>query len=539
MEGIEELQVSIETELYEINYDKLRDVAEYMLIENTDGKSKLFIIRKIREELEKNIAASESEGQGDLLAVSRYLKQILAFMDGELSIMETTRDENGGEMAARALAEAKEDYAKLQNEFMIMMSLQEKKILEAKERIQKLCSQVPQDPTPHTQANVVHHPAPSPILSHNPSPNLRFPSSQPPVLGFPACLMSPTPLFFLDRCQSSSFNMQHRPHTQPGESVFADDRNLSVRNMLRFKDFKVQGTISSEKSRISYTNLNKQIESAVAKGYLETEIVDAVINAVSPSLHLRAYLEGIKGLSLSDLRRILRSHYCEKSATEAYQELTNVVQESSETPQNFLKRALKLRQHVMLASQEKDSKIRYDENLIRNVFMNAVETGFADDSICSRMRRFLQSPNVSDETLMREINIAMTAENERLAKLGARKRVTKPSQIAVAATEVSTGKPAAQETKKGKQDVLIASLQEVRADVASLKQAMTTTRAENESGLKRPTRPPSTCDACVSNDTRDKCTHCFVCGSDEHFARGCKKRKQRGNRGQLHPRDAV
>ena len=54
--------------------------------------------------------------------------------------------------------------------------------------------------------------------------------------------------------------------------------------MLRFKDFKVQGTISNEKSRISYTNLNKQIESAIAKGYSEAEIVDAVINAVSPSL---------------------------------------------------------------------------------------------------------------------------------------------------------------------------------------------------------------------------------------------------------------
>ena len=260
---------------------------------------------------------------------------------------------------------------------------------------------------------------------------------------------------------------------------------------------------------------------------------------MSPSLHLRSYLEGIKSLSLSDLRQILRSHYCEKSATEAYQELTNVVQESSETPQNFLMRARKLRQHVLLASQEKDSKIRYDENLIRSVFINAVETGLADDAIRSRMRPFLQSPNVSDETLIREINTAMTAENERLSKLSARKRVTKPNQLAVAATEVSTGKPATQETKKGKQDVLIASLQEVRADVASLKQAMTTPRAENESGSKRPTRPPSACDACVSNDTRDKCTHCFVCGSDEHFARGCKKRKQRGNRGQLHPRAAV
>lgn len=128
--------------------------------------------------------------------------------------------------------------------------------------------------------------------------------------------MSPYPLFVPGQMPSQPFHHAVQA-LQPGESVFADDRNLSVRNMLRFKDFKVQETISNEKSRISYTNLNKQKESAVSKGHSETEVVDAVINAVSPSLHLRAYLEGIKSLSLGDLRQILRSHYCEKSTTEA------------------------------------------------------------------------------------------------------------------------------------------------------------------------------------------------------------------------------
>ena len=218
MEGIQELQASIETKLYEMNYDRLTDVAEYMLIVNTDGKSTLFIIRKIREELENNIAASESEGQGDLLAVSRYLKQILAYIRGEYSIMETTRDENRGEMAARALAEAKEDYENLQNEFLVMMSLQEKKIIEAKECIQKLCGQVPQDPTPHTQSNVLHHPAHSQTLSNNPSPGSRFPLSRPPVLGLPAHPFTPTSHYpfcsWTDRCQASHFTMQCRPHNQ-------------------------------------------------------------------------------------------------------------------------------------------------------------------------------------------------------------------------------------------------------------------------------------------------------------------------------------
>ena len=94
-----------------------------------------------------------------------------------------------------------------------------------------------------------------------------------------------------------------------------------------------------------------------------TEIVGAVINTVSPQLHLRSYLEGMKNLKLQELRQILRSHYCEKSATEAYQELTNIVQEPNETPINFLMRALRTRQQILLASEEKQSQIRYDASL--------------------------------------------------------------------------------------------------------------------------------------------------------------------------------
>ena len=105
---------------------------------------------------------------------------------------------------------------------------------------------------------------------------------------------------------------------------------------------------------------------------------------------------------MNELRQILRSHYCENSATEAYQELTNVVQEPNETALSFLMRALKLRQHILLASEEKESKIRYDDNLIQNVFINAVEIGLADDAIRTRMRPFLEMSRVSDEVLIRE-----------------------------------------------------------------------------------------------------------------------------------------
>ena len=206
------------------------------------------------------------------------------------------------------------------------------------------------------------------------------------------------------------------------------------------KDFKIQGTISNERNRLSFTSLNKQIDSAIDKGFPESEIVDAVINAVSPQLHLRSYLEGMKNLKLQELRQILRSHYCEKSATEAYQELTNIVQEPNETPITFLMRALRTRQQILLVSEEKQSRIRYDATLIQNVFINAVETGLADEAIRTRMRLYLEMPNISDEVLIREMNVAMTTESERSSKLGTTRRSARQNQTNILSTEVSDKK---------------------------------------------------------------------------------------------------
>ena len=115
-----------------------------------------------------------------------------------------------------------------------------------------------------------------------------------------------------------------------------------------------------------YSSLNKQIESALKKGYSEADIVDGIMKSVAPNLHLRSYLESIQSLFLSQLRLILRSHYCEKTASEAYRELANCVQESNETPLNFVMRALKLRQQVLSSSQEPGSTIQYDQALVQS-----------------------------------------------------------------------------------------------------------------------------------------------------------------------------
>lgn len=115
------------------------------------------------------------------------------------------------------------------------------------------------------------------------------------------------------------------------------------------------------------------------------------MRAINPGMRVKSYLEGLGDLTLPRLRRILRSHYQEKSATEPYRQLSTLVQEPQESPQNFLIRALYTRQKILFASQEVDTELKYDPKLVQGMFLHAVDTGFMEDSIRS-LRPFLQKP---------------------------------------------------------------------------------------------------------------------------------------------------
>lgn len=76
------------------------------------------------------------------------------------------------------------------------------------------------------------------------------------------------------------------------------------------KDFKIAGQIGEkeQKDKLFYTNLMHQIDIGLQKGYPKSKIVEAVVKAISPGLSLRGMLEMKNGLTLVQLRRILKSH---------------------------------------------------------------------------------------------------------------------------------------------------------------------------------------------------------------------------------------
>ena len=139
------------------------------------------------------------------------------------------------------------------------------------------------------------------------------------------------------------------------------------------REFKISGQIGEpgQTDKLTFVSLTHQIDSGLKRNYKESEIVDAVIRAISLHSSLRSCVETLNDLSLPKLRKILRVHYREKSASERYQHLATIFQQPKETAQQFLLRALDLRNKVGFASKESECEVQYDEPLIQKTFMKS------------------------------------------------------------------------------------------------------------------------------------------------------------------------
>lgn len=236
------------------------------------------------------------------------------------------------------------------------------------------------------------------------------------------------------------------------------------------KDFKIAGQIGEpgQKDKLTFSSLARQIESGFSKGYQEDEIIDAVIRAITPGLQLRSYLEGKSDLTLPVLRRILRSHYQERGATELYKQLSSEVQSSKETSQNFLLRAMDLRQKILFASQEAESGLKYDPVLVQSLFMHTILTGLQSDNIKNDMQPYLLQTATSDEVLLEKVNVACANEKERQDK---KKHVVPQRATAVNAVQPSDT-PAPAEKKIVQAPSTAAMLPELLSEIKEMRSEM-------------------------------------------------------------------
>lgn len=208
-----------------------------------------------------------------------------------------------------------------------------------------------------------------------------------------------------------------------------------------------------------------------------------------------------------------------------------MTQDTKESPQDFLLRALSLRERVIFASKAEDT-LKYDTHLVQSLFIHAVETGLRDEIVRSKVRSYLK-PESSDQEVMAAMNKIISVEGKRHKKFNTRK------DNKASCTQINSETKPKVNNVMSTLEALQAQITQLNAKVDVVNIASKRPHQNRQSGpLTQESGRPAThrntrkCTSCEENNI-NQCDHCFKCGSHDHFARGCKS----GNWRALQPRD--
>lgn len=293
---------------------------------------------------------------------------------------------------------------------------------------------------------------------------------------------------------------------------------ITPTSLLR-KEFRIKGTIAEpgQKDSISYITISREISRGKRLGYLDSEVIDAIIYAVSPKSKLRVLLETKPDITLDKIDRLLKAHLGNTTASDLYQLLSTLGQESGESTHAFVIRAMELRQKILFASQNAtDDDIHYGERLVQKTFINTLETGIVNEAVRSKLRQILKE-DVSDEEILTELSKAEASEKERNIKLGRRPTSAKVSMVNTDGVNDDAFK------------ALQKQLQKIQNDVDVLKTSRDKTSRDNRprynnylnyDGNKNNSTYIRKCERCTKENI-DRCVHCWKCGNGTHFSRDC------------------
>ena len=291
-------------------------------------------------------------------------------------------------------------------------------------------------------------------------------------------------------------------------------KTLSPNSFEYKRPLKIVGVIAvqdkdNKNNGISYTNLSSQIADAKAT-YSEDEIVREVKKAISTQSPLRTYFDTQEKLKLKQMLEMLREYYQEKDSSELFTELSQLTQRTSEKSTEFLIRALELRQK--LTSAAKAEGTAYDEKLITNTFARSCRTGFQNSQVRTYMRPFFsKNPIDDDNTLLKELNIAMAECEETEMKL---KNVT-PRKVKI--NEATTSQQATET------NTMADALKPLVESMILMQKELKEIKSNNN---RKPTtyykKFDGRCKQCKEKNYSN-CSHCFKCGESNHMQRNCPK----------------
>ena len=319
------------------------------------------------------------------------------------------------------------------------------------------------------------------------------------------------------------------------------------------REFRINGQIGElgQKDKLSYTNLMHQIDSGKRKGHSDFEIVEAVVKAATPGLSLRDMLEAKSNLTLVHLKTILKAHFKENSTTDMFHRLVNITQDAKESPQNFLFRAVELKERLLAAAKDASSDVQYSPDVIQKKFLRSVSTGLLSDNVKMQLKPHLDDLGVTDEILIEKMNDAAAVDWETQQKF--KKSIpNKPARINELQTETTTyqlysdretdfGQPSEHSTsvkasvksqkiqaaKSPAENELMDAVKQLREEVAELRKNVKDSARPSHQFQSRGKRA---CRGCQDRGEEEQCDHCFKCGLSGHFSRGCRGQSNtRGN----------
>lgn len=315
------------------------------------------------------------------------------------------------------------------------------------------------------------------------------------------------------------------------------------------REFRINGQIGErgQKDKLSYTNLMHQIDTGQQKGHSEAEIVEAVVRAISPGLNLRDMLETKMGLTLPQLKTILKGHFKEDSPTDLFHRLVHITQDVQESPQNFLFKAIALKERLLVAAKELGTDEHYSPELIQKKFLRSVSTGLLSDHVKFQLKSYLDDPKVTDDVLIEKMNEAASFDWERQQKLkkSTGSKTTKvgelqtevhanpvyydttvePSQVPEHSTpaKVNSKSQRVKTASSQNNSELLEVVKQLREEVAEMKKVM----QNSPQPLTRLRHSPRKgCPSCHDNGQGERCDHCFKCGQAGHLSRGCRAQRK-------------
>lgn len=314
-------------------------------------------------------------------------------------------------------------------------------------------------------------------------------------------------------------------------TLHSDGDQISRRELpfLSRREFKVHGgQIGDSTSEISFNSLCRQIEEGLHEQFSESEIIRGVLKITKPG-HFKEMLMEKENLTVRELKGLLQSHLGDKSSTELFQSLMCARQGENESPQQFLYRAIGLKQKIQFASKHSTADIRYDAKTIQEVFLHTVCQGLGpkQGELRREIKQLVTAGDVTDDMLLRQLVKVTSEEEERQRRL---QSLTRPKVTHARSAQIEGApeiKAAAVTTEQTDKEIrkLTTQVEALTNLVTSLQQAKEKEQhCQCMSKAPEKKRSPS-CANCIKQGTGEACNHCFLCGEEGHRAVGCLHRK--------------